>query len=189
MYKIGKIQKKILISIFSGVALGFSRSPRQYFKTLSIAHKDWKKIDRRSFARSLRRLSQEKLIRECKMPDGSYKLILTPEGKKIAYQLDFLGTVTTFIKPKKWDEKWRIVIFDIPESDRIFRDILRKHLYTLEFKQLQQSVFVSPYPCEKTILDLVNLYNANQFVRVITATAIDNAADLKKHFFKRKVTK
>lgn len=80
---------------------------------------------------------------------------------------------------------WRIVIFDIPESDRIFRDILRKHLYTLEFKQLQHSVFISPYPCEKTILDLVHLYNAKQYVRVITATAVDNASDIKKLFFKK----
>jgi DNA-binding transcriptional regulator PaaX len=185
MYKIGKLQKKILISLFGGVALGLSRSPQQYFKTLSVIHKDWKKVDQRSFARSLKRLSQEKLIKECRMPDGSYKLILTAEGKKIAHQLDLLGSITTLKKPKKWDGMWRIVIFDIPESDRIFRDILRKHLYTLEFKQLQHSVFISPYPCEKTILDLVHLYNAKQYVRVITATAVDNASDIKKLFFKK----
>ncbi len=185
MYKIGKVQKKILISLFGGVALGLSHSPRQYFATLSVIHKDWQKINQRSFARSLKRLSQEKLIKECKMPNGSYKLVLTAEGKKIAHQLDLFGSVKTFIKPKKWDGKWRIVIFDIPENDRVFRDILRKHLYTLEFKQLQQSVFVSPYPCEKTILDLVRLYNAGKYVRVITASDIDNASDLKKHFFKK----
>lgn len=186
MRKVGKVQKKILLSLLGGVALGLSRSPRQYYKTLSVIHKDWKKIDGRSFARSLKRLSQEKLITECKMPDGSYKLILTAEGKKIANQLDLVGSIATFEKPKKWDKKWRIVIFDIPESDRVFRDILRKHLYTLEFKQLQQSVFVSPYPCEKSILDLVRLYNASQYVRVITATTIDNASELKKYFFKKK---
>lgn len=185
MYKIGKLQQKILISLFGGVALGLSHSPRQYFKTLSVIHKDLKKVDHRSFARSLKRLSQEKLIKECKMADGSYKLALTTEGKKIAHQLDLFGSIASFTKPRKWDKKWRIVIFDIPESDRVFRDILRKHLYTLEFKQLQQSVFVSPYPCEKTILDLVRLYNADKYVRVITALAIDNETELKKHFFKK----
>ena len=188
MYKIGKIQKKILISVLGGVALGLSRSPRQYFATLSTIHKDLQKINHRSFVRSLKRLSQEKLIEERKMPDGSFKLVLTAQGEKIAHQLNLFGSIATLVKPNKWDQKWRIVIFDIPESDRVFRDILRKHLYALDFKQLQQSVFVSPYPCEKTILDLVRLYNASKHVRVITAIDIDNASDLKKHFFKNKVT-
>ncbi|MFA5986385.1 MAG: hypothetical protein WC819_03495 [Parcubacteria group bacterium] len=188
MYKIGKLQKKILVLLFGGVALGLSHSPGQYFATLSVMHKDWQKINRRSFARSLKRLSQEKLIKERKMPDGSFMLVLTAQGKRIAHQLDLFGSIATFVKPKKWDKKWRIVIFDIPEDDRVFRDILRKHLYVLEFKQLQQSVFVSPYPCEKTILDLVRLYNADKYVRIITASTIDNASELKKHFFKRKVT-
>lgn len=185
MYKIGKVQKKILISLFGGVALGLSHSPRQYFATLTVIHKDLKKVDRRSFVRSLKRLSQEKLIKEQKMSDGSYELVLTAHGKRVARELDLFGSVATFVKPNKWDKKWRVVIFDIPESDRVFRDILRKHLYTLEFKQLQQSVFVSPYPCEKKILDLVRLYNAVKYVRVITASAIDNASELKKHFFKK----
>lgn len=187
MYKIGKVQKKILVSLLGGIALGTASSPRQYFKTLSVIQKDWKKINQRSFARSLSRLSQEKLIRENKMPDGSYRLVLTAEGERVAHQLDLIGSVTTFKKPKKWDQKWRIVIFDIPENDRVFRDILRKHLYTLEFKQLQHSVFISPYPCEKTILDLVHLYKAQAYVRVITASFIDNASDLKTYFFKNSV--
>ena len=188
MYKIGKLQKKILLVLLGGVALGLSHSPRQYFKTLSVIHKDLKRVDQRSFARSLKRLSQEKLITERRMSDGSYTLTLTAEGEKMAHRLDLLGSIATFVKPKKWDGKWRIVIFDIPESDRVFRDILRKHLYALEFKQLQQSVFISPYPCEKTILDLVHLYNANQYVRVITALDVDNASELKNYFFKRKMT-
>ncbi|HBR71810.1 MAG TPA: PaaX family transcriptional regulator, partial [Candidatus Moranbacteria bacterium] len=44
--------------------------------------------------------------------------------------------------------------FDIPEKDRIFRGILREHLYELKFFRLQNSVFVSPHPFEKMILEL-----------------------------------
>lgn len=118
------------------------------------------------------------------MADGSFKLTLTKEGRRVASRLSFLGSSVNFKKPKKWDKKWRMVIFDIPEKDREFRDILRKHLFTLEFKKLQQSVFVSPHPYENLILKLVKLYSAQKYVRVATVIKIDNENNLKKHFFK-----
>ncbi len=184
MYKLGKNQKKIILVLLGGVALGCSNSPRQYFKTFRKIKKEWDSIDRRSFNSSIARLSKDKLIEEKKLANGSFKLVLTKEGKAAASKLSLLGSFVFFKKPKKWDGKWRIVIFDIPEIDRLFRDILRKHLFTLGFYKLQQSVFVSPYPYEKPILEIVSLYSAEKYVRVITALKIDNEDKLKKHFFK-----
>jgi len=185
MIKIGKNQKKIMLILLGGIALGTSGSSRQYFGTIKKIEKEWENINRRSFNKSIRGLSREKLIEEKRMPDGSFKLFLTKEGRIKATRLSLFGSTIDFKKPKKWDKKWRIVIFDIPEQDRIFRDILRRHLFDLEFYKLQQSVFVSPYPYEKSILKLVDLYSAEKYVRVITATMIDNDKRLKKHFFKK----
>lgn len=184
MYKIGSIQRKILLTLLSGVALGLSSSPRQYFKTFRKLKKEWRKIDQRNFNRSFRRLADEKFIEEKILPDSSFKLVLTKNGKQQAKTLKLLGSSINFKKPKQWDRKWRIVLFDIPEKDRLFRNILREHLYALDFFKLQHSVFVSPYPFEKPILELVALYSAEPYVRVITATAIDNETKLKKHFYK-----
>lgn len=184
MYKFGSVQQKILLALLGGVALGLSSSPRQYFKTFRTLQKDWRKINQQNFDRSFERLAEEKLIEEKILPDGSFKFILTKEGKLQAKRLKFLGNSISFKKPKKWDKKWRVVIFDIPEKERLFRAILREHLYALKFFKLQQSVFVSPYPFEKPILELVALYSAEPHVRVITATKIDNEARLKKRFFK-----
>lgn len=185
MYRVGAVNRKILLTLLGGVALGLSSSPGQYFRTFRKLRKEWQKINQGNFNRSFRKLSSEKLIQEQKLPDGSFKLVLTEKGKKVARQLSFLGSAINFKKPKKWDGKWRVVLFDIPEKDRLFRNILRAHLYELDFKKLQHSVFVSPYPFEKEILDLVALYSAEKYVRVITATMIDNEKNLKKHFFKK----
>lgn len=185
MYKFGSVQKKILLALMGGVALGLSGSPRQYFRTFRRLRNEWKKIDQRSFRRSFQKLSSEKLIEERKLPDGSFKLVLTEDGKKAAKQLSLLGTSISFKKPKKWDGKWRVVLFDIPEKDRVFRNILREHLYNLDFRKLQKSVFVSPHPFEKAILELVDLYSAGKYVRVITALKIDNEKNIKKYFFKK----
>lgn len=184
MYKFGSIQQKILLTLLGGVALGCSLSPSQYFKTLRQVRREWKNIDQRNFNRSLRALSREKFVEEKESADGSFKLVLTASGKKQAKKLDFIGKAINFKKPKHWDGKWRVVLFDIPEKDRLFRDILRDHLYKLKFRKLQHSVFVSPYPYENSILELTELYGAQRYVRVITGTKIDNESDLKKHFFK-----
>jgi len=184
MYKFGKVQQKILLSLFGGVALGASRNSSQYFRTFRKIRKEWDKINQRNFNRSIRRLAHEKFIQEKILADGSFKLVLTKKGKEQAQILNLLGDSIGFKKPKRWDKKWRIVLFDIPEKDRVFRDILRHHLYNLEFYKLQHSVFVSPHPCEKSILDLTRIYSAQKYVRVITAVKIDNEDKLKKHFFK-----
>lgn len=185
MYRFGSVQRKIMIALLGGVALGLSSSPKQYFRTLRSARIEWKKVDQRSFNRSIARLSQEKLLEEKEFANGSFKLILTKEGRRQAKILDLLGSSISFKKPKRWDKKWRIVIFDIPEKDRIFRDILREHLRNLRFYKLQHSVFVSPHPFEKPVLELVDIYSAKKYVRVITAISIDNESRIKNHFFRK----
>ena len=182
MYRFGTVQQKILLTLLGGVALGCSSSPAQYFRNLRQVRKEWKNIDQRNFNRSIRTLAKEKLIEQQNLPDGSFKLVLTSGGKKQAKLLNFFGSAITFKKPKHWDGKWRVLLFDIPEKDRLFRDILRGHLYDLKFRKLQHSVFVSPYPCEKSILELSALYSAERYVRVIKAERIDNEASLKKYF-------
>lgn len=184
MYRVGAVKKKILLTLLGGVALGLSSNPGQYFRTFRKLKKEWKKINQQNFNRSFHGLSDEKLIEEKKLSDGSFKLILTENGRRVAKQLSFLGSSIKFKKPKRWDKKWRIVLFDIPEKDRVFRDILREHLKTLEFYKLQHSVFVSPHPFENSILELVDLYSAEPYVRVILAVKIDNEAKIKGHFFK-----
>jgi len=184
MYKFGPVQKKILLALMGGVALGLAASPRGYYRTLRILKKDWQRISQQNFNRSIHRLSEEKLLEEKIFADGSFKLVLTDRGKKEATKLSLLGNSISFKKPKRWDGKWRVVLFDIPEKDRVFRDILRQHLKDLRFRKLQNSVFVSPYPFEKPILELVELYRASSYVRVITAFRIDNEDGLKRHFFK-----
>lgn len=184
--RLGPTQKKILLVLLGGVALGLSNSPRQYFYTFRKIKRDWNNIKESNFKRSISKLSQNKLIEERRMADGSFQLILTKDGRKEVSRFVLFGNALDLKKPKKWDRKWRIVIFDIPETDRIFRDILRRHLFTLEFYKLQQSVFISPHPFEKQIISLAKIYSATPFVRVITATKIDNENEIKKHFFGKK---
>lgn len=186
--RIGPVQQKIILLLFGGIALGLSYSPTQYYRTLRLMRRDWNRINQQSFNRSIRSLCQEKLLREIRRPDGTVFLELTPPGRKQARYLSIFGNSMKIKPPKKWDKLWRVVIFDIPEKKRQFRDILRDHLKMIGFKELQQSVFIFPYPCEKEISCLTDLYSATRYVRILTVKTIDNEKALKERFFKRKKT-
>jgi len=52
---------------------------------------------------------------------------------------------------KRWDQKWRVLIFDIPEYRRKLRDSLRRQLRASGFIRVQDSVWLYPYPCEEFV--------------------------------------
>lgn len=54
-------------------------------------------------------------------------------------------------RPKKWDGKFRVVIFDIKEKSRSSRDALRHKLRNLGFFQIQKSVYAFPFECANEI--------------------------------------
>ena len=85
-------------------------------------------------------------------------------------------------KQKVWDKKWRIVAFDIPEKKKNGRDALRQKLQELNFYQLQKSVFVCPYPCEKEVHFLSEFFDIGDFVNIIIADNIYDDVRLKNHF-------
>ena len=139
-------KQKILLLLVAGVALGFSRSPKNYFKILDVVVKDWKEIEKRKLLRIVKEFYENRLIDYREKEDGNVYIVLTKNGQKKAleYQINELKIK----KPDKWDGKWRIVIFDIPEKKKKAREVLRAKLKDLGFKELQKSVFVLPYECE-----------------------------------------
>lgn len=184
--KIGPTQEKILLLLLSGIALGFAGTPTQSWRILFGIPKEWKRINQANLKRSIQSLATQELLEEVRKKDGSVVLRLTERGKKRANYLRFFGTTIKIQKPKQWDKYWRIVLFDIPEKERQFRDILREHLRAIGFRELQHSVFIFPYPCEQEIECLVNLYGAKPYVRILTVKTIDNEKELKKQFFRKR---
>ncbi|OHA89489.1 MAG: CRISPR-associated endonuclease Cas2 [Candidatus Zambryskibacteria bacterium RIFCSPHIGHO2_02_FULL_43_14] len=79
--------------------------------------------------------------------DGHYSL--TETGKKILKHWQM--TDYKIKQPKKWDKKWRVVIFDIPEKKRSVRTEIRRIFIKAGFYRLQDSVWVYPYNCENVI--------------------------------------
>ncbi len=163
-----------------GVALGLSGDPRYFFKIVTGMGEEWKRINRQALRRAIKSLYESELTTTEERPDGTITLMLSENGKKraIAYKLSEMKIA----RPKYWDKKWRVVVFDIPESKKQARESLRTYLRQLGFYQLQRSVFVIPFECGEQIEFLIELYDVRRNVRQFFATGVDNELHLKDIF-------
>ena len=176
----GPAGQKILLLLAAGVALGLSRSPKGYFKILESAVKNWQDINRLELYRAIHRLYRTKLIRMIKNSDGSETAVISRRGKEVA--LKFKIDEITIRWMKKWDDKWRIALFDIPEKYRGARDSLRDALKRLGFFEYQKSVFIHPFECFDEIDFVIEYFQVRPWVRFIIAESLDNELHLKKYF-------
>lgn len=105
---------------------------------------------------------------------------LTTKGKQ---QLRSWGEHKYFIKkPKKWDGKWRLIIFDIKIARNHIRNKLRNTLKHVGFIQLQRSVWVYPYDCEDFIILLKADFKIGKDVLYMIVDKIENDQPIKSHF-------
>lgn len=95
--------------------------------------------------------------------DGEVKLRLTSLGNE-RLRRDFSMLV---FKNKKWDRRWRLVVFDIEEKSRIIRDQLRRKLRELGFAQLQKSVWISPHDILGDFAEFIKNNNLEKYVVLI----------------------
>jgi len=110
---------------------------------------------------------------------GGY-LCLTPKGEA---KLDLLELYDYQItKPKRWDKKWRVLIFDIPEYRKSIRDKVRRTLMMIGFIRLQDSVWVYPYPCDDMVALLKAEFKIGKDLLYLVVESIENDAKLTKEF-------
>lgn len=125
--------------------------------------------------------SASKLVKKglLKFEDGYYQL--TKEGEKILTYWELSDY--KFRKPKKWDKKWRIIIYDISEKKK---GKIRRRLFDLlkiaGFYRLQDSIWVYPYDCEDIVGLLKTDFGIGKEILYIIADEIENDKYLRNYF-------
>ena len=173
-------KQKVLLLLVAGLALGLSRSPRHQWRILTGLPKALKDTDRAVLNRILHEFHRERLVDFRIEKDGITQLVLTELGRKRAlrYKIDEI----TISIPLRWDGKWRIVLFDIPERQKKAREALRSKLRELGFVQFQKSAWVLPYPCKNEIDFIVEVFEIRPHVQYLEVARMTNDAKLKLHF-------
>ena len=108
---------------------------------------------------------------------GHKFLKLTKKG-----ELKLLLQKASIVKTQKWDGKWRVAIFDIPENAKEQRQCLRRLLYENGFKKLQASVYINPYSLNQAAIDYLKSSGLMEFIRIMRVDKLDNDEELKKKF-------
>lgn len=85
-------------------------------------------------------------------------------------------------KQTAWDGKWRIVLFDVPETKRPVRDYLRGVLKRAGCYPLMRSMWISPFKLPSYIQRVLEDPTYRKYARMITTTDIDYDEDLRKRF-------
>ena len=182
--KKGDLVKKVVLAAGKGVAIGalvaFPPLALPFTNIMKIIEEiERKKLQKKKVRRVLYNLQKKRLV-ALKEINGELWVTFKEEGKKLLlkYKFDELKIK----KPSRWDKKWRLVIFDIPEKKRLARDVLREKLRQLGFFQLQKSVFVHPFECQREIELIARFYEIEPYVYFIRADYIDNQEKIKEKF-------
>ncbi len=83
---------------------------------------------------------------------------------------------------RRWDRRFRIVMFDIPERRRPVRIKLRTTMKQAGFLRLQDSVWVYPYDCEDFIALLKADLHVGKDVLYTVVEKIENDDWIRTHF-------
>jgi len=174
-YKVGTIEKELLKLILN---VKDRELPSSYNETFSDILKTAKQ--KSEYSNITKRMAQKGFIKFVDK-NRQLKFILTDKGKKIAQDI-FLFDFKNLKKPKEWDGKWRLVMFDIPENKRKLRNIIRFHLKRIGFVQIQASVWIYPYSCQEIITIIKTNFGFNNEVIYITAGSFEKDSEFKKLF-------
>lgn len=151
-----------------------------FIKNLLNQHRKWKKYPKKKIFDTFYNLKRQGFIKIQRHNHQIY-ISLTDEGKNKAnwLQIDSLK----INEPNKWDRKWRIVIFDIAQLKKIYREAFREKLKELGFYQLQKSNWIHPFDCRPEIELLKDFFGFTENeLRLIVTADIGNDSKLKKIF-------
>lgn len=83
---------------------------------------------------------------------------------------------------RRWDKRWRVLIFDIPDRKHALRGRVRNQLREAGFVRLQDSVWLYPYPCDDFIALLKSEFRIGKDLLYMIVDSLEGDAPFRKHF-------
>ncbi|MGB4076139.1 MAG: CRISPR-associated endonuclease Cas2 [Minisyncoccia bacterium] len=129
---------------------------------------------------ALGRLAQKGLVTFSKKGEISYAR-LTEAGLRVL-AIENARLDLQKVRKRRWDGKWRMVVFDIPERRRHVRERLRSIVRHIGFFRLQDSVWVYPYDSEDFITLLKAELRTGKDILYAVVEEIENDTPIRQFF-------
>lgn len=111
--------------------------------------------------------------------DGKRFARITEKGERM---LQIETEKTTIAGKRRWDRRWRVVIFDIPERRKSVRVSFRRFMQEYGFVRLQDSVWIYPYDCEDLIALAKASFRVGADVLYMIVERLEHDKHLREHF-------
>lgn len=175
-----EIGKDILYWLMVAGVVSIAATSPYFAKNLLMNRKRFEKYPKKKISSAFYNLKRQGLI-DIQEKSHQVYISLTDEGKKKAgwLQIDNLKIV----RPKKWDKKWRLVMFDISQMKRLSREAFRGKLKELGFGLFQKSIWIYPFDCRSEI-ELLQIFFglSNKESQLVVAEDIGDDKGFKKLF-------
>src|SRR3990167_1425400 len=165
-----------LITPFFEASRLYRQSTREYLRQ--------RQCDRTDFFNKIRYWRRQGYIEL--FVEGKDKYVeLTKKGKEHLQKISLHQL--TINRPMRWDGKWRVVIFDVPEEQKAKRNILRTKLKELGFYQIQKSIYVYPFECTNEISLLSKRLYLGNSVLIMISEIIQGEKKIIKSFLNKDI--
>src|SRR3989338_1428708 len=176
------MKKNSLVRTILNTVLGYRGAPVKFeFLYDIIAKRRHLKdtLERWKYNRAVKYLQESDKIKVIRQ--GADKFVkLTQKGK---VQTLLRKVENSKLSPKeKWDGKWRMVIWDIPETSSNQRNQIRYVLKKLGFHRVQQSVYIRPHPLNSDAVLYLQESGLIDYIRFIRVDKMDEEKTLLKKF-------
>lgn len=175
------VSAKIILklAVIGGVCTAVLVAPK-IFAIASPSGRYKKYANRKGTLENFYYLKRQNYITLNKIDNEHYEIKITDKG--LARVLGDSFNLSNLYFNRKWDGKWRIIIFDIPEKFKSAREAFRNKLIQIGFYKIQDSVFITPYPCEKEVIFISEIFNISPFIYFIESGYFIDDKFIKQHF-------
>src|SRR3989344_6386359 len=178
MRRRGQIRDAVLTALLVGGMVAIGAVPIKLIPTLGFTPKNKSRFNyyTKTVAGRLVKEGLAKWVRR----EGKIHLQITPAGRRfLTFEQEKLKLQSL---KKRWDKRWRMVVFDIPERRRALRQKLRGIMIDVGFVRLQDSVWVFPHDCEEFVALLKAELRIGKDVLYAIVEKIENDKAIREHF-------
>jgi hypothetical protein len=172
--------KKILALVAGGVFSFLDWYPKNWaYLEDPEAYGVTKRFNIPYLKRILRRLEKQKLIK-VKEEKGKQIVKITDAGRTrvLKYAIEEIKIK----EPIKWDGRWWLVSYDLPEEMAHLRSLIRRYFLSWGFCPIHKSVYLHAYPCGDEIEFLREYFGVGEYIKVFKVEKIENDKVFREFF-------
>jgi len=126
----------------------------------------------RKFYHSLYYLNRRGYVKILDSDNGNVRVKITNRGETIVKELDI--DALTLKELDNWDGKWRIIIFDVPNTKSKNRLAFTERIKSLGFIMIQKSVWAYPVECYEEVMILRKFYEIEKYVTYLEVIEVED---------------